>query len=436
LKEDSGVTDPERDNLSGPHSVCIIGMDYVGLPLAVEAAAAGFDVTGYDLDPDKVDRINKRRSPVPEFADPRLPALVERGLLRGTCNPGVLLSSDIAIVCVPTPLDKTRDPDVSLVVQGLDDIRRYLHPGQLILIESTTYPGFTTEVVLPMLERAGMAVGKDFHLAFSPERIDPGNQAYGLRNTPKVVGGVTPACTERAAAFYRCVVDRVHLVSSPDAAEMAKLLENTFRSVNIGLANEVALMCNHLRLDTWEVIAAAATKPFGFMPFFPGPGLGGHCIPIDPLYLSWKLKTLNYSVKFIELADALNSSMPEFVVARVQDLLNRHSMCLSGRRILVVGVAYKRDVSDTRETPAHRVIELLLQKGANVSYHDPHVPAFAVGTAAMQSAPPDSPADLALIVTDHAGIDYQALCRTQPLVFDTRGITRRLGLSAPHIHTL
>ena len=412
-------------------TVCVIGLGYVGLPLLIESAASGYDAIGVDLAPDRVDYINRKKSPIPEFADERLFEMVDRGNLTATCNFGALSAARVVIVCVPTPLGKTKEPDVTSVILVLEEIRRYLKPGQVVVIESTTYPGFTREVALPILEKTGMRVGHDFFLGFSPERIDPGNPIWGLKNTPKVVAGVTPACGREVEAFYRTIVEQVHRVSSTDTAELVKLFENTFRAVNIALANEVALMSNRLQVDTFEVIEAAATKPFGFMPFYPGPGLGGHCIPVDPLYLSWKMKTLNYSVKFIELADALNSSMPDFVVSRAQDVLNDHNRCMRGTKVLVVGVSYKRDVSDVRETPAERILELLAEKGADVRYHDPYVPEFDFpggSLTSMELVEALKTSELVLIVTDHKSIDYEAICASGVPVFDTRGVTRRLGL--------
>ena len=410
-------------------SIAIIGMGYVGVPLGAAFAEAGARVHGVDLDSHRVDALNRGQSPFPDLAASRLAALVQAGTFRATCNHGVVAGAHAVIIDVPTPLSKTREPDVSLVIRALDQVTEFLHPGQLVVIESTTYPGFTREVAAPRIEAAGLRIGKDVFLAFSPERIDPGNPSFGTHNTPKIVGGVTPACAAVAAALYGRVTDQVRIVSNPDTAEMVKLHENTFRAVNIALANEVALMSRRLGVDPWEVIDAAATKPFGFMPFYPGPGLGGHCIPVDPVYLSWKMRTLNYSVRFIELAEAINSSMPEVVVRCLQDALDARGRTLSGARILVMGVAYKRDVADVRESPALDVIVLLLAKGALVRYHDPFVPTIEVEDETLRSVDWEAEAlgcDCALILADHGSIDYARLADAAPLVFDTRGVTRTL----------
>ncbi len=365
--------------------VAIIGMGYVGVPLGITLAEGGVEVRGVDLDSHRVDSLNRGQSPFEDIADSRIAALVEAGTFRATCNHGVVSGTDAVIIDVPTPLSKSREPDVSLVLQALEQVTEFLRPGMLVVIESTTYPSFTREVAAPRLETGGLRVGRDIFLAFSPERIDPGNPTYGAGNTPKIVGGMTDACTEVAAALFRRVTAEVCIVSNTDTAEMVKLHENTFRAVNIGLANEVALMSRRLGIDPWEVIDAAATKPFGFMPFYPGPGLGGHCIPVDPVYLSWKMRTLNYAVRFIELAEAINTSMPEVVVQRLQDSLDLRGRTLCGARILVMGVAYKRDVADVRESPALDAIRLLQAKGAEISYHDPYVSTLEVEGAILES---------------------------------------------------
>jgi UDP-N-acetyl-D-glucosamine dehydrogenase len=409
--------------------VAIIGMGYVGVPLGVTLAEQGVEVHGVDLDSHRVDALNRGQSPFPDIAASRIVDLVEAGTFRATCNHGVVAGADAVIIDVPTPLSKTREPDVSMVMQALDQVAEYLRPGQLVVIESTTYPGFTREVAAPRLETGGLRVGRDIFLAFSPERIDPGNPTFGADNTPKIVGGMTAACAAVAEALYLRVTQEVRVVTDTDTAEMVKLHENTFRAVNIALANEVALMSRRLGVDPWEVIDAAATKPFGFMPFYPGPGLGGHCIPVDPVYLSWKMRTLNYAVRFIELAEAINSSMPEVVVRRLQDALDLRGRTLSGARILVLGVAYKRDVADVRESPAVDVMILLLAKGADIRYHDPNVPSFAVEDLTLESVAWEDEAaacDCALILTDHGVIDYSRLVESAPLVFDTRGVTRSL----------
>jgi UDP-N-acetyl-D-glucosamine dehydrogenase len=410
--------------------VVVIGIGYVGLPLVVEFAKAGFHVTGYDKDERKVTLLKKGESYIEDIPTAVLAPLVAAGRLTASTDESVIASADAVIVCVPTPLNKTKEPDISFIVSATDAIARHLHPGMAVVLESTTYPGTTRELVAPRLEAAGAKIGETLFLAFSPERVDPSNQKWGTHNTPKVLGAMTPRCLEVCQALYSQIIERVVPVSSCDAAEMVKLLENTFRAVNIGLVNEVAVMCNKLGLDTWEVIDAAASKPFGFMPFYPGPGLGGHCIPIDPLYLSWKLRMVKYNAQFIELADTVNSGMPGYVVLRVQDILNDRGRALRGSKVLVVGVAYKRDVSDMRESPAIDVIELLHQKGADVQYVDPYVPVFEEGHVHLESLPADVDAsgfDIAVIVTDHTHFDYARILATAPVVFDTRAITRKLS---------
>lgn len=414
-------------------SVVVIGGGYVGLPFAVEASTAGFDTVVLDLVLDKVCKINKGESYIKDVSDEILVKLVKSGKLRATTDLKALATANAVIICVPTPLNKSKDPDVSMIMAAADAVLSYLHAGQLIVLESTTYPGFTREVLKPHLESTGMEAGEDFFLAFSPERVDPGNPVYRTKNTPKVLGGITPACSERARALYSRFIDDIVQVSSCDAAEMVKLLENTFRAVNIGLVNEVALMCKKLKLDTWEVIDAAASKPFGFMPFYPGPGLGGHCIPVDPHYLSWKLKTLKYNARFIELAGVINSGMPEVTVQLVADALNSHGKPVNGSEILVIGVAYKPDIDDVRESPALDVIELLRQRDGCVSYHDPHVPRLSIDNMEYRSVPLSQLQnfDCVVIVTDHKSIDYARLCRDSKLVVDTRNATRELRHEFP-----
>jgi UDP-N-acetyl-D-glucosamine dehydrogenase len=409
--------------------VVVIGIGYVGLPLVVEFAKAGFHVTGYDKDERKVTLLKKGESYIEDIPTSVLAPLVAAGKLTASTDESVIASADAVIVCVPTPLNKTKEPDISFIVSATDAIARHLHKDMAVVLESTTYPGTTRELVAPRLEAAGAKIGETLFLAFSPERVDPSNQKWGTHNTPKVLGAMTPNCLEVCKTLYSQIIEKVVPVSSCDAAEMVKLLENTFRAVNIGLVNEVAVMCNKLGLDTWEVIDAAASKPFGFMPFYPGPGLGGHCIPIDPLYLSWKLRMVKYNAQFIELADTVNSGMPGYVVLRVQDILNDRGRALRGSKVLVVGVAYKRDVSDMRESPAIDVIELLHQKGADVQYVDPFVPVFDEGHVHLKSLPADVDAsgfDIAVIVTDHTQFDYGRILRTAPVVFDTRAVTRKL----------
>ena len=408
--------------------VGIIGLGYVGLPLACEFVRAGFAVTGVDNDAAKVDGVNRGISHVQDVANEVLAARVGAQALTATTRPQALKECDAVIICVPTPLRKTRDPDISYIVAAVEGIATSLHRDMLVVLESTTYPGTTEEVIRPKLESTGLSAGKDFYLAFSPERVDPGNPRYNTRNTPKIVGGVTPQCTEMAAALYRTAVETVIQVSSTQCAEMIKLLENTFRSVNIGLVNEIALMCARLDLDVWEVIDAAATKPFGFMPFYPGPGLGGHCIPIDPHYLSWKLKTLNYYAKFIELASEINSNMPHHVVTRVVDALNTLRKSVKGSRILVLGIAYKRDISDVRESPALDIVKLLADKGAEVVYNDPHAPEIAMDHGILRSAPLTDEllegCDCVVIVTNHSDYDYSRIVEKARVVVDTRNATR------------
>jgi UDP-N-acetyl-D-glucosamine dehydrogenase len=413
--------------------VAIIGIGYVGLPLAVEVARAGFKAVGFDRSAEKVASVNAAKSYIGDISDELLAPLVRSGKLSATTDPKVFDAADVVIICVPTPLNKTKDPDNSFIVDAAQTLLPHLHKEQLVVLESTTFPGFTREVLLPKLSETGLKVGEDFYLCFSPERVDPGNPKYHTRNTPKVVGGTTPACTEAIAALYGEVMDKVVPVQSTDSAEMVKLLENTFRAVNIGLVNEVAIMCQKLGLDTWEVIDAAATKPFGFMSFYPGPGLGGHCIPVDPLYLSWKLKTVKYNARFIELADTLNSAMPEVVVQRVADALNEAKKSVKGSRILVLGVAYKRDIDDMRESPALDVIELLRRRGGDVSYHDPHVPTIRIEEHhVMKSVPFDKleTYDCVVVVTDHTSVDYARLVKEAKLVFDTRNATRGVRAQA------
>src|SRR5579872_3887592 len=354
--------------------VGIVGLGYVGLPLAVEFAKAGFEVTGIDLSDSKTTRVNDGDSYIGDIPSSTLRPLVESGKLTATTDFSVIRDMDTVNICVPTPLRKTKDPDMSYIVSACAEIAKHFHPGMLVILESTTYPGTTDEVVLPMLEEGGLKVGQDFFLCFSPERVDPGNAKYNTSNIPKVVGGTTPACSEMGRVFYSQALQKVVAVSSTQVAEMVKLLENTFRMINIGLANEIALMCDRMGINVWEVIDAAATKPFGFMPFYPGPGLGGHCIPIDPFYLSWKTKQAGIEARFIELAGYINGQMPHFVVDKVQNALNDHSKPLKGSRIHIMGVAYKKDIDDVRESPALDIIQLLQQRGAIVTYSDPYVP--------------------------------------------------------------
>ena len=405
--------------------LAIIGLGYVGLPLAVEFAEAGIRTNGIDVDAEKVAQINAGQSYVQDVPSPRLAQAVAQHHLKATADFAALRQADCICICVPTPLSKTKDPDISYIVAACEQIARHFHSGMLVVLESTTYPGTTAEVILPRLSAGGARVGEDFFLAFSPERVDPGNHTWLTRNTPKVIGGVTPACTRVALALYQNAVDTLVPVSSPAAAEMVKLLENTFRAVNIGLVNEIALICDRLGLNVWEIIEAAATKPFGFMKFTPGPGLGGHCIPIDPLYLSWKMRGLDYETRFIDLADKVNSSMPHHVVQKVMEALNDEGKALKGSRVLVLGVAYKADISDVRESPALDIIELLRAKGAKVAYNDPHVLHLPMEMGAdMQSVELDEErltwADCVVVATHHAGYDWERIGRQAQLVVDTR----------------
>jgi UDP-N-acetyl-D-glucosamine dehydrogenase len=410
--------------------IVIIGMGYVGLPLAVVFAEAGYWVTGIDTDPRKVDALNQGESYVEDIASERIRLLVSERRLSATTDFAVLQQCDAVSICVPTPLRKTRDPDVSYIIATANEIARYIHPGMLIVLESTTYPGTTTELILPRLHdnAAQLQVGTDFFLCFSPERVDPGRNDWTTRNTPKVMGGVSAACLRAGQALYGTAIEQVVPVASTEAAEMVKLLENTFRAVNIGLVNEVLLMCDRLGLDAWEIIEAAATKPFGFMKFTPGPGLGGHCIPIDPLYLSWKLKMLNYNARFIELASEVNTSMPRYWVQKVQDALNEAGKAVKNSRIMVLGVAYKKDVSDTRESPALDIIHLLYEKGALVSYHDPFVARVQYEGVVIDGVPDIDPAlqaaDCVVIVTDHSAYDWTHIRQQARLIVDTRRVLR------------
>ena len=411
--------------------VSVVGLGYVGLPLAVEFGQAGYRVTGVDISARKVDELNAGRSYIQDVPTRKVAELVQAGLLRATTEYSALAEVDAISICVPTPLRKTRDPDMSFIIDAADAVAEIVHPGLLIVLESTTYPGTTEEVILPRMVKDGLAVGEAVFIAFSPERVDPGNARFGTRNTPKVIGGMTPACVEVATALYSKAVDSVVPVSSPTAAEMVKLLENTFRAVNIGLVNEMALMCDRLGLDVWEIIEAAATKPFGFMPFYPGPGLGGHCIPIDPLYLSWKLKALNYNARFIELASEINTSMPNFVIGRVTDALNDEAKAMRGSRVGVLGVAYKRDIDDVRESPALDIIHLLKERGAEVSYHDPYVPSIRLEEdhTTMESVALTADwlkaQDCVVIVTDHRCFDWQWVLDNARLLVDTRNATNK-----------
>ena len=406
----------------------VIGLGYVGLPLVVEFARAGFNAVGVDIDADKVAAINRGDSYIKDVSNESLQEALERGNLSATTDFGALADADTVNICVPTPLRKTRDPDISYIVSAVEKIRDHLHDQMLIILESTTYPGTTEEVILPMLQSDSFEVGKDFYLGFSPERVDPGNESFGTQNIPKVVGGVTAACTEVAKELYSSTLSTIVPVSSSRVAETVKLLENTFRSVNIGLVNEIALMCNKMGIDVWEVIDAAATKPFGFMPFYPGPGLGGHCIPIDPFYLSWKAKLAGFEARFIELAGQINGEMPAYVVEKITAALNEQEKSVNGSKILVLGVSYKADIDDIRESPALDIIELLQRKGAKVVYHDPFVlknhPELA-GVDSIELTPEAVKAcDCAAIITGHRGVDYETVLANVPVLVDTRNVLK------------
>lgn len=404
--------------------LAVIGLGYVGLPLAVELAQAGFEVHGIDIDAKRVAQLNAGRSYIQDVPTADVRTLVKQKRFFATTDFSVLRKCDTVNICVPTPLSKQRDPDVSYIVAAATEVARHLHRGQLVILESTTYPGTTDELVLPMLAESGLEVGKDFFLAFSPERVDPGNPQFNTRNIPKVVGGVTEACTKAAVQLYRQRLDNVVPVSSTQVAEMVKLLENTFRSVNIGLVNELALMCSRLKIDVWEVIRAAATKPFGFMPFYPGPGLGGHCIPIDPFYLSWKARASGFEARFIELAGHVNGHMPDHVVDLVGEALNQQGKSVRGSRLLVLGVAYKADIDDVRESPSLDIMEKLRERGARIEYTDPYVPSIRFGGGVLKSVPFTAAQlkrfDCVVIATAHRNIDYSALLRWSKGVVDTR----------------
>ncbi len=403
--------------------VGIVGLGYVGLPLAAEFAKAGFHVTGIDVQAGKVDSLNRGESHVQDVPEEEVAQLVREKRFHATIDFSVVRELDTINICVPTPLRKTKDPDMSFIVSAVEEIAKHFHPGLLIILESTTYPGTTDELLLPTFEKLGYKAGEDFFLCFSPERVDPGNPVYQTHNTPKVVGGITPACTEMGKLFFSQALEKVVAVSNTRVAEMVKLLENTFRMINIGLVNEMALMCNGMDINVWEVIDAAATKPFGFMPFYPGPGLGGHCIPIDPFYLSCKTKQSGFEARFIELAGYINGNMPHFVVEKIQDALNNHGKPLMGSRIHIAGVAYKRNIDDLRESPALDIILLLKKRGARLSYSDPYVPHIKLDGVSLVSEPLEKSApqaDCVVIVTDHSDFDYQSLLKSACLIVDTR----------------
>ncbi len=415
---------------SGDLTVGVVGLGYVGLPLLVEIARSGLKAVGFDVNEEVVEGIDRGASHIDDVTEEELAEVLATGRLEAMTDMARLSECDAISISVPTPLSKTQDPDVSFVIAASEAVAAALRPGQLVVLESTTYPGTTREVLLPALERKGFVVGKDFFLCFSPERVDPGNDVWKTKNTPKVIGGVTPACTAAGLAVYERFIDTMVPVSSTEAAEMVKILENTFRAVNIALVNEVALIADRLEVDVWEVIEAAGTKPFGFMKFTPGPGLGGHCIPVDPHYLAWKMRTLNYRTRLIELASEINAEMPEFVVGKVRAALNARGKAVNGAQILVLGVAYKKDVNDIRESPALDIIRLLAADGALVDYHDPFVPELTEDGAQLASVPLTDQAlegaDAVVIVTDHTGVDYASVLRRSALVVDSRHVTAAL----------
>lgn len=418
--------------------VAVLGMGYVGLPFATVFAEAGFDVTGIDPIPEKMEALNRGESYIMDVPTEKVARLVKAGKLKGTTDYSILKNIDAVAICVPTPLRQTGDPDLSYIINAVEDLAPYVHAGMVVVLESSTYPGTTRELVLPtLISKSGLKVGEDLFIAFSPERVDPGREDWTTKNTPKVIGGITEKCTKVSTAWYSQALDKVVPVSSTEVAEMAKLLENTFRMINIGFVNELALMCDRLGVDVWEVIDAAATKPFGFMKFTPGPGLGGHCIPIDPLYLSWKLKSLKYTARFIELASEINTNMPRFVITKIQDALNDHQKSLNGSRVLVLGAAYKPDVDDLRESPSIDVIRLLLKKGAVVSYHDPYIPRIVHEDWKIESVPDVMEAvraaDCVVIVTNHKAYNYQEILKESKLIVDTRNALGKLGEKNPKV---
>jgi len=421
-------------------SIAILGLGYVGLPLAVVFGEAGFHVTGVDPDARKVNSLNNCESYIPDVKNEAVAKLVQSGHLTATTDFSVLKDMDAVSICVPTPLRQTGDPDMSFIISAVDELGKYMHKGMVVVLESTTYPGTTREVLLPKLGgEDGLTVGEDWFLAFSPERVDPGREDFTTLNTPKVVGGITEACSEVASAWYAGAIQHIHSVSSAEAAELSKLLENTFRMINIGLVNELAIMCERLGVDVWEVIDAAATKPFGFMKFTPGPGLGGHCIPIDPLYLSWKMKSFQYNARFIELASEINTNMPRYVVSRMLDAMNDRGQTLKGSKVLVLGAAYKPDIDDVRESPALDVIGLLQKKGAHVEYHDPYIPHIHHEYDGWQMDSVQDmmksvkEADAVVIVTNHKVYDYSAIIDSAKFVFDSRNATGKLGKNSDKV---
>lgn len=418
----------------------VVGLGYVGLPLAVEKAKAGYDVIGFDVQEQKVNMVNNGINYIGDIVDEDLKVLVEKGKIKATTDFSFVADVDAVSICVPTPLDKYKQPDLSYVVNSSKSVARYMHRGLLVVLESTTYPGTTEEVLKPILEESGLKCGEDFFLAFSPERVDPGNKEFKTKNTPKVVGGCTPECTEVAAMLYRSVLESdVMEVSSPAVAEMEKILENTFRNINIALANEMAILCKKMGIDVWEVIDAAKTKPYGFMAFYPGPGLGGHCIPLDPFYLSWKAKEYDYHTRLIETSGEINDYMPEFVVENAMKLLNTHKKALNGAKVLLLGVAYKNDIDDMRESPALKVIEHLEKNGANVAYNDPFIPKFKHNGNEYTSVDWKESiegADIVIITTNHACYEYEEIVERAKLLYDTRNATKYVKNNREKINKL
>ncbi len=433
------IKDSLLDNLRNHTArVAVLGLGYVGLPLATAFCEAGFTVTGIDPDERKVESLHRGESYIQDVPTEQIARLVQSGKLIATSDFSTLSEVDAVSICVPTPLRKTGDPDLSYILSATEELAKYMHPGMVVVLESTTYPGTTREILLPKLgEEKGLIAGENLFLAFSPERVDPGRTDWTTLNTPKVIGGITPACSEVASTLYRQALETVVPVSSAETAEMAKLLENTFRMINIGLVNEMAIMCKRLGIDVWEVIDAAATKPFGFMKFTPGPGLGGHCIPIDPLYLSWKLRSLNYNARFIDLASEINTNMPRYVVGLIQDALNSQGKAIKDRRVLVLGAAYKADIDDVRESPALDVIGLLKRRGALVYYHDPYIPQLKHEDWEMQSVADLNTAiptmDCVVIITDHSSYDYPAILEAAQLIVDTRNALGNPGRDNPKV---
>ena len=420
--------------------VGVVGLGYVGLPLAVEKANAGYETIGFDVQEKKVESVNAGQNYIGDVVDEELKKLVKDGTLRATADFSFVKDVDTICICVPTPLDLYKQPDLSYVVSSTKSVAQYLHKGMLVILESTTYPGTTEEVLKPILEESGLKCGEDFFLAFSPERVDPGNKEYNTKNTPKVVGGCTEECTEVAAALYRNILEGdIHTVSSPAVAEMEKILENTFRNINIGLANEMAILCNRMGIDVWEVIDAAKTKPYGFMPFYPGPGLGGHCIPLDPFYLEWKAKEYDYHTRLIETSGEINDSMPEFVLDNVMKILNKNKKALNGAKVLLLGVAYKNDIDDYRESPAFKVIELLEKNGADLMVNDPYCPVSKYKNKTYNSVDWKEvidESDIVIITTNHSCYDYESIVARAKAVYDTRNATKNVANNREKIYKL